>query len=415
MNQAIPFYHEAISDQESAFTLVKYAREQVAGIRLDVQGADKQGRFILDGGKKAWLLPEKDPLLPIKPAPRKTTAQQYMAASIRIAARDLEPKDIVDMAHTKRTFYYYRAAMVWFSARESLRCVRHADQIAKREGCGPQYFEVINDLREWVKVLDVFKPDPEHGRRQQGQKTEPGVWTQAQNLALQARKPARGKTEQESTVVPKRPLKQTGKRKGLSSLPDTWQEQYWSWVKDSKYADAIAVLDCCGCRPSELELGVDVTYRDGYLELYIQGTKRHGGKYGQAWRRVKVEPTFPAALHLVKLCSESYSGTANVRVESGKNLSATMAWYSKALWPDQRYVVTPYSYRHQFRVEAVDKLTTDEVAQAMGHSVDRTQNHYGTSRQARGRQGGLKVEASRMPKHTRGVAPGYGGTTGPGL
>jgi integrase len=214
-------------------------------------------------------------------------------------------------------------------------------------------------------------------------------------------------------------LKQTGKRKGLSSLPDTWQEQYWSWAKDSKYAHAIAVLDCCGCRPSELELGVDVTYRDGYLELYIQGTKRHGGKYGQAWRRVKVEPTFPAALHLVELCQRSETGSVNIQVESGKNLSATMAWYSKALWPDRRYVVTPYSYRHQFRAEAIEKLSTDEVAQAMGHSVDRTQNHYGTSRDTRGRQGGLGVEASRMPKHTRGRAPwldqGYGGRDGPGL
>ncbi|MDP2784586.1 MAG: hypothetical protein Q8O38_08345 [Sulfurimicrobium sp.] len=124
MNQAIPFYHEAISDQESAFALVKYAREQVAGIQLGVQGADKQGRFILDGGKKAWLLPKKDPLLSVSPVPRKTTAQQYMAACIRMDARGVEAKDIVDMAHTKRTFYYYRAAMVWFSAGESLRRVQ---------------------------------------------------------------------------------------------------------------------------------------------------------------------------------------------------------------------------------------------------------------------------------------------------
>lgn len=392
MNQAIPFYHEAISDQESAFALVKYAREQVAGIRLDVQGADKQGRFILDNGEAAWLLPKKDPLLSVSPAPRKTTAQQYMEASIRIAKRGLEPKDIVDMAHTKRTFYYYRAAMVWFSARESMRGIRAADRTARREGIGPKYYEVINELRELVKVLDVLKPDPDRSRCRQGQQMEPGAWTQAQKLAAEAQVKAREKakakksdanpdqadqesTEEEVAPAPKRPLKQTGKRKGLSSLPDSWQEQYWSWAKDSKYAHAIAVLDCCGCRPSELELGVKVTYRDGQLEFDIQGTKRHGGKYGQAWRKVKVDPTFPSAQHLVKLCQRSETVPLNIRVESGKNLSATMAWYSKALWTDPGYVVTPYSYRHQFRAEAIEKLSTDEVAQAMGHSVDRTQNH----------------------------------------
>ncbi|MDP2784585.1 MAG: hypothetical protein Q8O38_08340 [Sulfurimicrobium sp.] len=207
---------------------------------------------------------------------------------------------------------------------------------------------MINDLRKLVKVLDVLKPDPDRSRCRQGQQVEPGAWTQAQTLAAEAQAKAREKaeakksdadpdqadqesTEQEVTPAPKRPLKQTGKRKGLSSLPDTWQEQYWSWVKDSKYAHAIAVLDCCGCRPSELELGVKVSYCDGQLEFYIQGTKRHGDKYGQAWRKVKVDPTFPSAQHLVKLCQRSETGSVNIQVKSGKNLSATMAWYSKAL------------------------------------------------------------------------------------
>jgi hypothetical protein len=109
-----------------------------------------------------------------------------MAACIRLAARGLEPKDIVDMAHTKRTYYYYRAAMVWFSARESLRRVRTADRIARQEGIGPRYFEVINDLRELVKVLDVLKPDPDRSRCRQGRQVEPGAWTQAQKLAAEA-------------------------------------------------------------------------------------------------------------------------------------------------------------------------------------------------------------------------------------
>lgn len=156
--------------------------------------------------------------------------------------------DPLGIAHTKNSYYFYRAAYIFVNAHNIRAVLSKADKAARTEGHGPAYYAHINRLMRYVQRLEHTRPDPERQRRPSGLPVADtkfphpslGKWVNEQRTRTLEEKLSFDKTG------PKQPLRQTNKKKGLSTLPDDWRQQYWHKVKDSCYADAIAVLYCTG-------------------------------------------------------------------------------------------------------------------------------------------------------------------------
>ncbi len=303
--------------------------------------------------------------------PSESTQEKYSQAVKRMSERNLWPEEI---ANTKRTYYFYRAALIQSTRVAIIEYLRHINKLQKAKET--DWIQDMSTLQYHLNILERYPYDPAKVRLKNGEKCR---WTKE------------GKSP-----------KSNGKRKGLGSLPADWQKQIWEALpKKSTYRLAIAVLSCSGCRPSELEKGVHV-YKDneGNLILEILGSKTYKGTHGQQERVLIIEPTTPEAKFLLSELSHCVENKIEVKISSGKNLSEAVRRHSKHTWPRRKYIVSPYSYRHQFGADLKEYLTPEEIAQALGHSVDRTQQFYGTRNQSRGGVKLVKVTASSPVKHT---------------
>lgn len=332
-----------------------------------------------------------------KHARPQTTAQHYLCGYLRMENAKKTP---VEMAGTKRSFYFYRAAMIFvvrYQIKQVLREIANSKQLRNDEIDEKNYKELLR----LVEVIEKYPPDPNHKRRPELQNTTSillGEWTKTQQQLKKEQ------LEDGFAPGPKKPMRQTNKKKGLSKLPRDWREQYWEKVKTSNYADAIAILYCTGCRPGELQIGVEVSLdEDQNLVFRITGIKTHSGKYGQRLRVITESVKSRAAEHLRNLVKQSPERLIRV-TQDPKKLSDTMRWHSKTLWPKQKYVVSPYSLRHQKSADVKAALSETEVAMVMGHRSDATQSYYAGGRLAKSENTVVRVSASNevqlKPKNT---------------
>lgn len=362
------------TDEEimAAQALFVEAKKFVERKRRPVQGESDLERES-ESGLSWGLLTAVDTTKHARP---QTTAQHYLCGYLRMKNAEKTP---VEMAGTKRSFYFYRAALL-FVVRYQIKQVLR--EIANSRPPGNDEIDEKNytELLRLVEVFDKYLPDPNHKRLPKLQNTTSvhlGEWTKTQQQL------AKEKQEDELAPGPKKPMRQTNKKKGLSTLPPDWREQYWEKVKTSIYADAIAVIYCTGCRPGELQIGVEVSLDDGQnLVFKITGIKTHSGKYGQQQRVITESVKSAAAEHLKGIVERSPDRHICIQSDR-KKLSDTMRCYSKAVWPEQKYVVSPYSFRHQKAADVKDALTEVEVAMVLGHRSDTTQSYYAGKRLAK--------------------------------
>lgn len=330
----------------------------------------------------------------------KTTAEHYLFAYLRMVKSKKTPLEI---SGTKRSFYFYRAALI-FVTKYKIQTILNEIYVLRLSvhgRYGNQYFEKIEQLLQLVEQLDTYKPDPLHKQLAKSSANDSstlGQWTATQKQ-LQAEQKIDGLKS-----GPKQPMRQTNKKKGLSRLPHDWRHQYWEKVQGSTYANAVAVLYCTGCRPGELQIGVEVSLdEDQNLVFRITGIKTHSGKYGQRLRVITESVKSRAAEHLRNLVKQSPERRICV-TEDPKKLSDTMRWHSKTLWPKQKYVVSPYSLRHQKSADVKAALSETEVAMVMGHRSDATQSYYAGGRLAKSENTVVRVSASNevqlKPKNT---------------
>lgn len=317
----------------------------------------------------------------------KTTAEHYLLGYLRMKKAGKTP---LEMAGTTRSYYFYRASLI-FVVRYQIKQVLR--EIANSRQPGNDVIDEGNykELLRLVEALDQYPPDPNHKQRAKIQNTAPpplGEWTRTQQKL---------KEEQQQNKLapgPKKPLRQTNKKRGLSGLPQDWREQYWQKVKTSIYANAIAVLYCTGCRPGELRTGATVTLdKHQNLEFHIAGIKTHGGKFGQRLRIITESVQSPAAEHLKGLVRQAADQTLIIKADP-KKLSDAMRWQSQALWPKQKYVVSPYSFRHQKSADVKAAFSQTEVAMVMGHRSCATQSFYAGGRLAKSANTVVGVQVS---------------------
>lgn len=306
------------------------------------------------------------------------TLAQYRAACERMKERNVTPFEMA--GKSKRAFYFYRAALIAGLLRELDVAIKEAIDTFEA-GDMEQCLKCIKRTINCSNAIREHNPDPGRERKNT---SEMGLW--AAYVETQKITPSR-----------------YTKNETLRTLPKNWRAKIWQAIAiNSKYRLPLAVLACCGCRPGELELGVDVELVDQGIQLTVKGLKTHGGKYGQDQRTVVISGESSEGEFLADCLAEA-GGHLTVTARA-RPLKDAIRRISKRIWTDRRprEHVSPYCYRHQVASDMkVQGLPIEEIAKALGHSVDDTQRQYGHIR--RGRGGGnkvLRVMASREVRKT---------------
>lgn len=226
-------------------------------------------------------------------------------------------------------------------------------------------------------------------------------WDTAARHALTAR---RALTAFKSVQDAVKPETTTAKRSARKTLPKSadWLSRAYEAATDAQ-KPAVAVLWASGCRPAEIAMGVDVSKRKGgVLVIEIPGAKVKDDA-GQPRRSIAIKADSDAGKALLDVMGEDERMTiarpaqrigkdfADIRAKTGLNITA-------------------YSFRHQFAAEMKDKfgahtVGAEQIAQAMGHRVTKSQQHYGSRAQAKGGSGVIAVKAVVPIKETRQRPP----------
>jgi len=174
----------------------------------------------------------------------------------------------------------------------------------------------------------------------------------------------------------------------------------------SQHQLSTAVLVLTGCRLSELEKGVLVEASNGNLEFTIKGSKVTQVS-GQRRRKLTINPTHN------RIAAELYeallAGTKNQKIVIDLGVTQRTFYEAHIRAACRTFghklgeKLSPYIHRHAFSADlkAADYDRKD-IAMALGHTTDKTQEYYGMARQSTGNERGLtKVEATREIKSTQ--------------
>ena len=177
--------------------------------------------------------------------------------------------------------------------------------------------------------------------------------------------------------------KRNSKKASIKKLPDNWREVLCATMSKHKHFNAVKILACIGCRPAELDMGVQVFRDEEGIHFDIQGAKVDGKK-GQRMREITLPPDHPVAMTLP-------DGIYFAHPES-----LTKAITRKAIKLGFNGV-SAYSFRHQFssdlKTSGYDKKT---IARGMGHQSTATQQIYGNSGSGRPLQ--VSIESTKEPR-----------------
>ncbi len=182
-----------------------------------------------------------------------------------------------------------------------------------------------------------------------------------------------------------------GKRKSLRGLPLDWRAQLVAAAPSPSCREWMLLLAVAGVRPAEVAAGIRLQPIEGGVELKINGVKTDRG-HGQPERVISA--VGPLALMLAV-------GGARTTPETTANAVSVAAGKlgRKVFGVRRSHLVSAYSFRHQFasdlKASGLDGLSISAI---LGHSVDDTKKHYGTSKQARGLQTTRLVSATRTVK-----------------
>ncbi|NWB64308.1 hypothetical protein [Pseudomonas sp. F1002] len=205
------------------------------------------------------------------------------------------------------------------------------------------------------------------------------------------------------------------KRQDLHRLPPNWRELMADKTEHGKYKIPYLVSAISGCRPSELEKGVKVTFSGAELLIRIDSGIKVTENKGQPWREIRYSlnnDNHPLVRRLIQaLTSDQQTSSCSVTIfiEKQTNFRAAMTAAGKTLWPNGPRV-TPYCLRHAFGsdLKRSRNITQNEISAAMGHCVNKTASYYGQSQIGKSGATGLEpclIKAARPILQTRSPHP----------
>jgi integrase len=206
------------------------------------------------------------------------------------------------------------------------------------------------------------------------------------------------------------PAKRHSKRQDIRGLPDNWREQMLSEFANSKYRTDFMIAAITGCRPAELEKGIEIKATATSITLKLEGAKVKE-QQGQPWREIQYAITENSSALIKSLHKEIFDQFGDEPIlavtESKVNFTSAIRRVGKKLWPRRNSEITPYSLRHQAASDFKRFLSEDEVSIALGHTVDETKRLYGQAQMSSGASALApeKVTAARAVRTTRKLRP----------
>lgn len=205
----------------------------------------------------------------------------------------------------------------------------------------------------------------------------------------------------ERVTAAERPAVTTARRTKRRTLPRMpgWQGKIFEAATPAQ-RPGVAVLWATGCRPAEIEQGVDleaITLRDGrrMIRVHIPGAKITAVS-GQPHRILAIDADSEAGQALTKIMAGQDRVTVQRSASRLRKDFTDIRDRSGLGWD-----VAPYSMRHQQAAELKTTMDADQVAAALGHRTTRSQSRYGAVAQATGRGSIVAVKADIPVKETR--------------
>lgn len=199
------------------------------------------------------------------------------------------------------------------------------------------------------------------------------------------------------------------KKPALKLLPANWRESMWEIASGPEWRQsrpqllpALAVLWLTGCRPAELEQGIELVARGNELVIQITGAKcvdAGGRERGQPTRyigfRIDADAS-PALRFLHAFVGKDVAGAVGKRkvTHSKDYLYNSVVDLGKYTFPRLRTRISPYCFRHQTAsdLKADPHVPLEHAAKVMGHLSDYSIGRYGHA--VHGRKGrGVRVAA----------------------
>lgn len=226
----------------------------------------------------------------------------------------------------------------------------------------------------------------------------------ASKAAIQARRAVQA---MQAVTKAEKPTTSTMRATKRATLPRTenWQESVLDLASPVQ-KPAVAVLWATGCRPAELEAGIDIELAmkagEQVIMVRIPGAKvtKNGGQ-PQREMLVAVDSAPGRAL------LEVMQGRMSMTIQRGATrLRKDFATFRENL----PWKISPYSMRHQLAANLKAILGTDEagakqVATVLGHRTTKSQKRYGEVRQAKGEGGVIAARATHPVKDNRPAPP----------
>lgn len=290
-----------------------------------------------------------------------TTRKDYHDKYARMQRTGLLPEEI---AHTKRSYYAYRSALLYCSAELARQQLRERDQ---SEYLSVSWQTAIDRLTQLQGIFSRYPPDPKRLHHAAG----------SSSFTWETIKQHRGQ-KGASTL-------QHSKKRMLAKLRhiDSWREKLFEEI-NAKYRDAIAVIATTGARPSEIARGATIHCEknkngESLLVITIAGTKVTAST-GQPQRTLRVRIHNSIAQHLATRVGEQGCNALTISTHPA-NLCAAVIKAGRKAFPRLEGTVTPYVFRHAFASDLkAAKVNPILLAQALGHRATETQQYYGYAR-----------------------------------
>lgn len=221
---------------------------------------------------------------------------------------------------------------------------------------------------------------------------------------VEAAKKARRAVEAfEAVSTAKKPPTETPKNTKRKTVPraEDWQARLYEAATPAQ-KPAVAVLWAVGCRPAELEMGVDIRRgKKGVILVEVPGAKVSEVS-GQPRRTIGIKEETPQGQALAALL-EADQKSATVKRRAVRIRQDFQDLREKTGLQN----VSAYTFRHAFAADMKAKFGhsgpgAEKVAEAMGHRVTKSQKHYGNAKQSKdGGKSVVGVHAVRPVKETR--------------
>lgn len=286
---------------------------------------------------------------------------------------DGTPPDITSISGTSRTFYAYRAAFIWDAVQRGKSAMNARDKAQKTGD-----YETVENMNRVIKQsavdLYVYSVGDGLSSTQQANLSRLGLSDDVIPSSYKVAK-KEGRTPQ-----PRHGSMKKTTNAIMRAMPnDDWRDRLWNRLTKLKspWLTYAAVASLTGCRPTEIE-GVQVAMDNaGGLIFTIEGAKTNDG-HGQPVRVLTLcnDPPRPEFAHLYKLAPFEVKAP---EVSNPSNaFTKALERASRASFTTKAPLMSPYVYRHALASDLkADATDPAQIAQVLGHSVERTQRFYG--------------------------------------